>query len=94
MENLSTIAITLITVLGSAGAWRFYEKKLDKKKEDELDYKYECRSRFDKLEWLITESSKEKEEMRKTILELSTKVAHLSSKIEFLEKRNRELEKG
>ena len=93
MENLSTIAITLITVLGSAGAWRFYEKKLDKKKEDELDYKYECRSRIDKLEWLLTESSKEKEEMRKTILELSTKVAHLSSKIEFLEKRNRELEK-
>ena len=63
MENLSTIAITLITVLGSAGAWRYYEKKLDSKKAEELDYKYECKSRIDKLEFLLAESSKEKEEM-------------------------------
>jgi hypothetical protein len=32
MENFSTVLITLVTVLGSAGAWRFYEKKLDAKK--------------------------------------------------------------
>ena len=94
MENIYTVLITAITVLGSTKAWDFWTKRLDKKRNDEYEYRYECRSRIDKLEWLLTESSKEKEEMRKTILELSTKVAHLSSKIEFLEKRNRELEKG
>ena len=86
MENLSTIAITLITVLGSAGAWRYYEKKLDSKKTEELDYKYECKSRIDKLEFLLAESSKEKEEMRKTILELSTQLAALRVKIDLMEK--------
>ena len=86
MENLSTIAITLITVLGSAGAWRYYEKKLDSKKAEELDYKYECKSRIDKLEFLLAESSKEKEEMRKTILELSTQLAALRVKIDLMEK--------
>ena len=42
MENFYTVVITLVTVLGSAGAWRFYEKRLDKKREDEQEYKYEC----------------------------------------------------
>jgi phage shock protein A len=39
------------------------------------------------LEALLEESSREKESMRKTILELSTKVAELTTKIEFLEKQ-------
>lgn len=86
MENFYTILITLVTVLGSAGAWKFYEKKLDKKREDEYEYKYECRSRIEKLEWLLAESSHEKEEMRKTILQLSTELAALRVKIELLEK--------
>ena len=86
MENIYTVFITLVTVLGSAGAWRFYEKKLDAKKEAELDYRYDCKSRIEKLEWLLTESSKEKEEMRKTILQLSTELASLRTKIELMEK--------
>ena len=86
MENIYTVFITLATVLGSASAWRFYEKKLDKKRADEYEYKYECRGRIEKLEFLLNESSKEKEEMRKTILQLSTELAALRVKIELLEK--------
>lgn len=86
MENIYTVLITLVTVLGSAGAWRFYEKKLDKKRTDEYEYKYECRARIEKLEFLLSESGKEKEEMRKTILELSTQLAALRAKIELMEK--------
>lgn len=86
MENVYTVLITLVTVLGSAGAWRFYEKRMDKKREDEHEYKYECRSRIEKLEWLLAESAKEKEEMRKTILSLSTELAALRTKIELMEK--------
>lgn len=93
MENFYTVLITLVTVLGSAGAWRFYEKKLDKKKEDEYEYKYECRSRIDKLEFLLAESSKEKEELRKTILELSTELAALRTKIEIMEKERADWKK-
>ena len=86
MENIYTVFITLVTVLGSAGAWRFYEKKLDAKKSEEMDFKYDCRNRIDKLEFLLAESSKEKEEMRKTILELSTQLAALRVKIDIMEK--------
>ena len=88
MDNLYTVLITAVTVLGSTQAWRYYEKRAEKKREDELEYKYDCRGRISKLEALLEEAGREKDEMRKTILELSTKVAQLTAKIEFLEKQN------
>jgi septal ring factor EnvC (AmiA/AmiB activator) len=87
MENIYTVLITAVTVLGSASAWRFYEKKIDKKRDDEFQYRYDCRDRITKLEALLEESSKEKDEMRKTILQLSTELAALRVKIELLEKQ-------
>ena len=87
MESIYTVLITAITVLGSASAWRYYEKKSDAKKEGEMQYRYDCRDRISKLEALLEESGREKESMRKTILDLSTKVAELTTKIDFLEKR-------
>lgn len=86
MESIYTVLITAITVLGSASAWRFYEKKVDKKREEEYEYKYECRSRILKLETLLEESSKEKDEMRSIILKLSTEVAELRARLEYMEK--------
>tara|TARA_B110000977_G_scaffold187587_1_gene254880 strand:+ start:244 stop:513 length:270 start_codon:yes stop_codon:yes gene_type:complete len=89
MESIYTVLITAITVLGSTSAWRFYERKMDKKKENELDFKYDCRARIDKLELLLSQSSLEKEELRKTILDLSTKLAALVTKVEIMEKKKR-----
>ena len=89
MENIYTVLITAITVLGSTSAWRFYERKMDKKKENELDFKYDCRARIDKLELLLSQSSLEKEELRNTILDLSTKLAALVAKVEIMEKKKR-----
>jgi hypothetical protein len=86
IDSIYTVLITLVTVLGSAGAWRYYEKKLDKKKNDEFEYRYDCRSRIDKLELLLTQADRDKDEMRKTILELSTQLSALRVKIELLEK--------
>lgn len=87
MDNLYTVLITAVTVLGSGAAFRFYEKRMDKKREEEFEYKYDCRDRIAKLEALLAESSREKDEMRKTILELSTQLAALRVKIELLEKQ-------
>jgi hypothetical protein len=89
-QNIWTVFVTAITVLGSTQAWNFYSKKLEKKKEEELVYRYDCKERISKLEYLLEESSKEKEEMRKVILELSTQVAELRTKIEYLEKEQKE----
>ena len=63
-ESFYTVLITAITVLGSAGAWRFYEKKADAKRDDENFMKFDCRERIAKMEALLERSSEEKEEMR------------------------------
>ena len=70
IESFYTVIITAITVLGSAGAWRFYEKKADTKRDDENFMKFDCRERIAKLEVLLERSSEEKDEMRETILGL------------------------
>jgi ribulose 1,5-bisphosphate carboxylase large subunit-like protein len=85
IESFYTVIITAITVLGSAGAWRFYEKRADTKRDDENFMKFDCRERITKLEVLLERSSEEKDEMRHTILELTKEVAELSVKVRYLE---------
>lgn len=90
-ESFYTVLITAITVLGSAGAWRFYEKRADAKRDDENFMKFDCRERIAKLEVLLEKSSEEKEEMRDTILGLTKEVAELSVKVKYLEGENTRL---
>lgn len=89
--SIYTIIITLITVLGSTSAWRFYERRVSKKERAEDYMKDDCRERIAKLEILLENASKEKELMRKEILALTSNVAELNVKVEFLEKENKEL---
>ena len=166
MDNNSiwAVLITAITVLGSTSAWRYYEKRADRKEQEEdagdFDYDFEeedekanesveedagfigkakrkvdeyatdihfliflinyiarCPSitanKMAKAERMGTGSlssaedqeknrsmnagvkddpfSKEKDEMRETILSLTEKVAQLTVKVEFLQKENTEL---
>jgi hypothetical protein len=93
MENQSVWAVvaTLITVLGSSAAWRFYEKRAMQRDRDEDFIRHDCRDRIAKLEALLIASSQEKDNMRQTILELTEKVAQLTVKVEFLQKENAEL---
>ena len=90
-ESIWTVLITIVTVLGSASAWRYYEKRALRKENDEDFMKLDCRDRILKLEALLNASSKEKDEMRNLILQLTEKVAALSVKVEFLQKENTEL---
>lgn len=90
-SSMWTVLITSISVLGSASAWRYWEKRAMKKEKDEDFMKNECRDRIIKLEALLSDSSKEKDEMRQLILQLTEKVAALTVKVEFLQKENTEL---
>lgn len=90
-ESIYTVLITVVTVLGSASAWRFYEKRAMRKERDEEFIRHDCRDRISKLEALLQESSKEKDDMRKTILTLTEKVSALTVKVEYLQKENTEL---
>jgi peptidoglycan hydrolase CwlO-like protein len=90
-ESVWTVLITALTVLGSASAWRFYEKRAMRKERDEEFIRHDCRDRIAKLEALLQESSREKDDMRTTILSLTEKVSALTVKVEFLQKENSEL---
>jgi hypothetical protein len=88
MNSVWTVLVTAITVLGSTSAWKFYERKIELKKDEENFIKQDCRYRISKLEALLKESSEEKEKMRVTILALTEKVAALTVKVEFLQKES------
>jgi len=86
-DNIYTVLMTAITVLGSAAAFRFYEKKSMRKERDEEFIRHDCKDRISKLEALLTESSKEKDELRDLVLHLTSQVAELRTKVEFLQAR-------
>lgn len=90
--SIYTVIITIITVFGSASAWRFYEKRQAAKEKSENFMKDDCEKRITKLEILLTKASEEKDKMREEILKLTGQVAELKTKVEFLEKENRDLE--
>lgn len=93
-NNVTSVLITAMTMLGGGAAWRYYEKRAVKKEKDEDFIKNDCRNRIAKLEALLVESAREKDEMRKLILELTSQVAELRVKVEFLTNENERLEKG
>ena len=89
MDNVWSVLATVVTVLGSAAAFRFYEKKAMRKERDEDFIRHDCKDRIAKLEALLVQSSKEKDEMRKQILELVAEVAQLRTEIKYLSDKNR-----
>ena len=88
-DNIYTVVMTAITVLGSAAAFRFYEKKSMRKERDEEFIRHDCKDRISKLEALLAEAGKEKDEMRAQILELVAEVAALRTEIKYLTEKNR-----
>ena len=87
-ESVWTVLVTAITVLGGTGAWRFYEKRADRKEKDEEFIRHDCKERITKLEALLQAASKEKDEMRQTILKLTEQVSALSVKVDYLQNGN------
>lgn len=94
MENIYTVLLTAVTVLGSAGAWRFYERRAMHKEKDEDFIRHDCKDRISKLEALLVEAGKEKDSLRDMVLALTKEVAALSVKVEYLTKENDKLSKG
>ena len=94
MENLYSVLITAITVLGGTGAWRYYEKRALTKERDDEFIRHDCKDRISKLEGLLESASKEKDDLRMMVLNLTKEVAALSVKVEYLTKENDKLEKA
>jgi peptidoglycan hydrolase CwlO-like protein len=92
-SNLWTVLLTAITVLGSTSAFRYYEKRALHKERDDDFIRHDCKDRISKLEALLEESSREKDDLRNLILKLTSEVAELRTKVEFLSNENTKLKK-
>jgi len=97
MDNITQIVITLATVAGSAGIWKFFEARLrvkseEKKSElensDGVQYRDDLKNRVRNLESLLATSADEKDELRQQVLDLTAEVHALRVKVEYLEKEN------
>ena len=100
MDNITEIITIIGGILGTAGIWKFAEtriklraeqKKEDLENNDSHQYRDDLKKRVAKLEILLEESAKEKDELRDSVLKLTEEVASLRTKVEFLEKENERL---
>ena len=72
MENMYSVLITAITVLGGTTAFRFYEKRAMRKERDDEFIRHDCKDRISKLEALLEAAAKEKDDLRGMVLEKKT----------------------
>jgi hypothetical protein len=84
-NNIWSVLITAITVLGGTSAFRYYEKRAMRKERDDEFIRHDCKDRIAKLEALLESSSREKDELRGLVLKLTAEVAELRVKVEFFE---------
>jgi len=100
MDNITQIIITIATVAGSAGIWKFLEVRLKTRTEEKRDefknsdsvqYRDDLKDRVRNLEQLLAQSADEKDDLRNQILALTAEVNALRVKVEFLSEENKAL---
>ena len=100
MDNITQIIITIATVAGSAGIWKFLEarlkansenKKLEIENSDGVQYRDDLKNRVRNLEAMLASSSDEKDELRKQVLDLVAEVHSLRVEVDYLKKENERL---
>lgn len=86
MDNSTQIVLAIVTLLGSAGIWKYAEarlrvkaelKKEEKSESDTILYRDELRRRVEDMDTALKEAHKE-------LLELTQKVAKLETENSFL----------
>jgi len=89
------IVITAVTVLGSAGAWQFYQSRLklqhQEKNQDRNDqnlFREDLRERVAVLEEKLEQAYKEKNDVAEKLSQVLQELAEYKVRLEFLEKEN------
>ena len=89
------IAITAVTVLGSAGAWQFYQNRMklqhESKKDDRSEqtlFREDLRERVAVLEEKLEQAYKEKNDVAEKLSQVLQELAEYKVRLEFLEKEN------
>jgi len=92
-SNLWSVLVTAITVLGGTTAFRYYEKRAMRREQDDDFIRHDCKDRISKLAALLEASAKEKDDLRNLVLKLTSEVAELRVKVDFLTQENTKLKK-
>ena len=97
MIDAQTI-ITVVTVLGSAGAWQFYQNRMklkhQEKKEDRSEqtlFRDDLRERVAVLEEKLEQAYKENEETQERLVRVMQELTEYKVRLEYLEKENERL---
>ena len=95
MDGIAYLLIALITALGSAGAWKFYNDWRRDRREDAAHYskfiKEDYRERLDSVEEQLRDAVEEKEQLWERVLQLTKEISELNMKVKFLEQENEKL---
>lgn len=97
-DQITTILITAVTVLGSSEAFKYYKNRLQLKHKEKID-KYsrknahteDLKDRVQKMEDLLTQCIAGKEELQAQLLNLTGEVSTLRERVKSLEKENERL---
>lgn len=90
-DNITTIIITIVSVLFGAGGFKFYEFLIKNKREQNKEQSKEQTIFRDSLIVRVDKLENDKEGCKDSLLKLSTELASLRTKVEYLEKENERL---
>tara|TARA_R110000744_G_scaffold321174_2_gene427308 strand:- start:113 stop:409 length:297 start_codon:yes stop_codon:yes gene_type:complete len=90
-ENLTSIIITVVTLLLSGGAWKFYEFLVKNKREKNKVEQSEKTIYRDSLVKRVEKLESEKEKCLVSLLEISKELSALKVRLEFIEEENKTL---
>jgi len=97
-DQIVTIVMTAITVLGSSEAFKYYKEKQKLKHKEKVSkltnqnaYTTDLKDRVAKIEDLLVQCLQGKEDMQKQVLQLTAEVSTLRERVRSLEKENERL---
>ena len=96
MDSTQQILITLGTIAGSAGLWKFFEARLklkaeqrknDLQNDDGVQYRDDLKNRVEKMSVALEEASAKILELTQKVAELETENRYLHREIDILKRK-------
>jgi len=91
VENSVSIILAIIGVLGGAGAWQFYSKRIELKHQENKDVSKDNNLFRDQVLERMQRMEKELQEANNKVLELTAEVHTLRVKVDYLTAENTRL---
>ena len=90
-SNITSIIITIVSVLGATGAWKFYELLIKQKREREKEDRSEKTIYRDDLKFRVDKLEKGKDECMTSLITINAELSALRIKLEYIEEENKVL---